>query len=144
MIFGHEFKFSINNYLRNDVKHFEIKMGRKIFSLADVIEYNERNPGIDGYDQNLLKVSDATDGLLNRTYLNARNEIFRNAIMFLELTFDKYGVDALASPCYSDDTRNLYSHGASAGYPTITVRIYLEYEMNLELNLHFLSGASRN
>lgn len=144
MIFGHEFKFSINNYLRNDVKHFEIKMGRKIFSLADVIEYNERNPGIDGYDQNLLKVSDATDGLLNRTYLNARNEIFRNAIMFLELTFDKYGVDALASSCYSDDTRNLYSHGASAGYPTITVRIYLEYEMNLEFNLHFLSGASRN
>lgn len=123
MVFGHEFKSSINNYLRNDVKHFERKMGRKIYSLADVIEYNERNPGIEGYDQNLLKFSNATDGLLNRTYLNARNEIFRNSIEFLELTFDKYGVDALASPCYSDDTRNLYSYGAIAGYPSITVRI---------------------
>lgn len=125
MIFAHEFKLSINHYLRNDVYHYE--MGRKIFSLADVIEYNERNPGIEGYNQNVLKFSQSTDGLLNRTYLNTRNEIFRNSITILELTFEKYGVDALAAPCSSEDTSDLHTYGAFAGYPSITVRTCLKF-----------------
>lgn len=120
--FAHEFKFSINNYLKNDVRHANSTVKRNIFTLADIIKYNEMNPVIEGYGQSALKLSEATDGLRNRTYLNARIENRRKSIMFLESFFKKYDVDALATPCDSDDSVNLFMYGAFAGYPSITVR----------------------
>lgn len=121
LVLAHEFKFSINKYLQNDVNHFETKLGRKIFTLADVIKYNELNPVIEGFGQLKLKLAEATDGLQNRTYLNARIERRSNSIMYLESIFEKYGVDALATPCESDYSIPLFAYGAHSGYPSISV-----------------------
>lgn len=125
MIFEHEFKVSINNYLANDVNYTDTQSNRTIYNLDDIIKYNQANQH--GYNQNLLKLSAATDGLTNTTYLNAKNELYNNSIQFLDRTFNEYGVDALATPCFSDDTQNLYSYGAFAGYPSISVRWHLTY-----------------
>lgn len=123
IIFGHEFKFAINTYLRHAVNHYETEIGREISSLADVIKYNENNPGVYGYNQTLLKFADATDGLRNLTYIKARSETRRRSTEFLESIFKTFGLDALATPCDSDVDRDLYSYGAFGGYPSITVSI---------------------
>lgn len=99
----------------------ESRIGRKIFSLADVIKYNDLNPPSEGYDQKLLKMSEATDGLRNLTYLSARHENRRDSMNFIDSMFEKYGVDALLTPCDSNSGMNLFVHGAHGGYPSITV-----------------------
>ncbi len=116
----HEFKYSLNNYLKDDVEHLEFELGRKITSLSDIIEYNDLHP--EKYQQNLLKLTNATDGIRNSTYLRAKNVMRKESFMFLESIFKKYDVDALAAPCQGDINRDLFSYGAYAGYPSIAVR----------------------
>lgn len=127
MIFVHEFKYGVNNYLRNDVKHSETELNRNINTLADIIRFNEMYPPIEGYNQNTLIAAEATDGLRNKTYLAARHENRRDAARYLDSIFDENGVDALATPCYSNNTPLLYSYGAAAGYPSITVRTDVKF-----------------
>lgn len=121
VIFSHEFKFSLNNYLKNDVQHCETESGRNISNLSDIIKFNKLNPPTEGYGQNLLERSQATDGIQNKTYLSAKNENHKKSIRFLESIFEKYDIDAIATPCHPDEPRDLFSYGAIAGYPSISV-----------------------
>lgn len=95
---------------------------RTIYSLADVIKFNELNPPTEGYNQYILIAADATNGLRNKTYLSALHEYRRDALQYLDSIFDENDVEALATPCYARNTPLLYSYGAAAGYPSITVR----------------------
>lgn len=130
IIFGHEFKHLINNYLKQNVDHYESELGRNITSLADIIEYNDLNPPNEGYNQSLLKLSEATDGLQNTTYIKARNESREQSTLYLDSIFDEYEVDALATPCHF-----LYSYGAFAGYPSITVGMNIKTEKRITNSL---------
>jgi len=105
-------------------------LGRKIFTLADIIKYNEMNPTNEGYNQEILELSEATDGLQNKSYLDAKEEIQTNSVKYLQSIFLKYKVNALATPCYGEETSMLYSYGAFAGYPSITVRRKSFYLIN--------------
>lgn len=122
VILRHEFKYYLNNYLRNDVHHLEIELNRNISSLADIIRFNELNPPTEGYNQNTLIAAEATNGLRNKTYISALHEYQRDSTRYLDSIFNENAVDALATPCYSSGTPLLYSYGAATGYPSITVR----------------------
>lgn len=112
----------------NNVEHLvETGQNRTIYSLADVINFNAMNPPTEGYNQNTLILSDATNGLRNKTYLAALHEYRRDSIRYLNTIFDENAVDALASPCYASNTPLLYSYGAAAGYPSITVITNLKF-----------------
>lgn len=119
LILTHEFKHSLNKYLRHDVELHET-----IRTLTDIVEFNEINPPVERYKQNLLELSDKTDGLDNEKYLATREECRSNAIQYLESLFDKNQVDALVASSFSKTFNSLYSLGACGGYPTITVRRY--------------------
>lgn len=136
MIFAHEFKYSLNNYLRNDVRHWETELNRSIYTLADIIKFNEINPSIEGYNQNTLEMAEATNGLWNKTYLAAQHTYRRDSTRYLESMLNENAVDVLATPCYANNTSLLYSYGAAAGYPSITVTSNLKfsfYMSNIEL-----------
>lgn len=107
----------------NDVQHLQNDRNRTIFSLADVIKFNDLNPPSEGYNQNNLILSEATNGLRNKTYLSALHEYRRDSVRYLDSIFDESDVDALATPCYTNNTPLLYSYGAAAGYPSLTVVI---------------------
>lgn len=126
------------------MRHLEVKLGRKIFSLADIIKFNKLNPAIEGYNQNDLEMAEATDGLQNKTYLAAKEHNKRNSVMYLDSIFAKYKVDALATPCSPDETSALFSYGAYAGYPSITVSKKSNFIKCLELNFKYFIGASGN
>lgn len=81
------------------------------------------NPTNEGYDQGLLEFSESTNGVLNRAYLGLKKMEHNKSVMYLESIFANYNVDAIATPCYADETLTLSSYGSSAGYPSITVRI---------------------
>ncbi|XP_037037342.1 probable amidase At4g34880 [Bradysia coprophila] len=121
IVFRHEFRHSVNLYLANDVEHREIERNRTIYSLADVIKFNELNPPVEGYNQSILLLSEATNGLRNKTYVSSLHEYRRDAKRYLDSVLND--VDALATPCHSNGTPLLYSHGAAAGYPSITVPV---------------------
>ncbi|KAG4075771.1 hypothetical protein HA402_003597 [Bradysia odoriphaga] len=123
IVFRHEFKDSVNNYLTNDVEYKAADKTRTVFSLTDVIKFNNLNPPVEGYNQSTLQLSDATDGLLNKTYVSALHKYRGDAKQYLDSIFNTTGVDALATPCHIYSTPLLYSHGAAAGYPTITVPV---------------------
>lgn len=122
VVFRHEFRHSVNLYLANNVEYRETERNRTIYSLADVIKFNELNPPIEGYNQSILLLSEATNGLRNKTYVSSLHEYQRDAKRYLDSVLND--VDALATPCHSNGTPLLYSHGAAAGYPSITVGIH--------------------
>lgn len=99
----------------------ETDANRTIFSLADVINFNELNPPAEGYNQNTLILSEATNGLWNKTYQSILHEYRRDSVRYLNSILDGNEVDALATPCFSSGTPLLYSYGAAAGYPSLTV-----------------------
>lgn len=121
LIFLHEFKHSVNIYLKDEVQHSNVNRNRTIFSLADVIRFNELNPSVEGYKQNLLRLSEQTNGLNNDTYISALNAYRKDSISYLDAIFYENNVDALATPCMSSICQSLYSFGAAAGYPSLTV-----------------------
>lgn len=112
----------------NEVEHLETERNRTIYSLADVIRFNEMNPPTEGYNQNNLLLSEATNGLRNKTYLSTLHEYRRDSVRYLESIFNANNVDALATPCYASNTPLLYSHGAAAGYPSITVAMSFQFD----------------
>lgn len=103
------------------VTHLEHQLNRSIYSLADVVKFNKINPPREGYDQSTLIIAEKTDGLLNKTYTSALLQYQEDSVHYLDTIFDVNEVDALATPCYSNDTPLLYAYGAAAGYPSITV-----------------------
>lgn len=109
------------------MNHSESTLGRNVSTLADIIKYNDMNPTKEGYNQTLLKMAEATNGLQNKTFLAIKNDVIHRSTMYLESIFDEYALDALVTPCFSNDTLNLYSYGAFAGYPSITVRTSFFY-----------------
>lgn len=121
IILLHEFKHSINNYLMNDVVYSNKERNRTIYSLADIIRFNEKHPPAEDYDQEVLILSETTDGLRNKTYISSLHEYQRGSVRYLDSIFDETSVDALATPCASYTTPLLYSYGAAAGYPSISV-----------------------
>lgn len=124
IVFTHEFKHYLNVYLSNELQYVGTERNRTIYSLADVIQFNEMNPPAEGYNQRILLASEATNGLRNKTYVATRHEYRRDTIRYLNSIFDENEVDALATPCYANNTPLLYSYGAGAGFPSITVRNY--------------------
>lgn len=108
------------------MKHSETELDRTIYTLADVIKFNALNPPVEGYNQNTLILSDATNGLRNKTYVTAHHEYRRDSTRYLNSIFNENAVDALATPCYASSTPLLYSYGAAAGYPTLTVHTKLK------------------
>lgn len=121
VILRHEFKYYLNDYLRNDVHHLETELNRTISSLADIIRFNELNPPAEGYNQNTLIAAEETNGLRNKTYVVALHEYRRDTTRYLDSIFNQNAVDALATPCQSSNTPLLFSYGAATGYPSITV-----------------------
>lgn len=119
-VITHEFKHSLNKYLKNDVE-----LNEKIRCLTDVIKFNEVNPPAECYNQNFLECTDSTNGLEDEKYVAAREDCRINAIKYLESLFDENQADALVSPSFSEALPSLYAHGACSGYPTITVRRYM-------------------
>lgn len=130
IVFRHEFKHSVNVYLANDIKYRENGRNRTVYSLADVIEFNKQNPPAECYNQRTLILSEATNGLRNKTYVSSLHEYQRDAKQYLDSIFNNSDVDALATPCYVIGTPLLYSHGAAAGYPSLTVGIQYTIELS--------------
>lgn len=125
IVLRHEFKYSLNKYIRRDVVHLENELQRKISSLADIIKFNIEHPTPEGYNQTHLIGAEATDGLQNTTYQNARDTNRKLSRKLLSEVMDMNRVDAIAAPCASKDSRELYSIGAAAGYPSITVSTFI-------------------
>lgn len=123
MILSHEFKYSLNNYLRDEVRYWNTERNRSIYTLADIIAFNEMNPPIEGYNQNILIGAEATNGLRNKTYLSALHVYQRDTTNYLDSIFNENAVDALATPCSASGTSVLYSYGAAAGYPSLSVPV---------------------
>lgn len=120
IVLQHEFKYSLNKYLRHDVIHLERSLGRKIASLADIIKFNEKNPVPEGYNQTTLIEAEATDGIKNATYQSARDANRKFSQKFLSRVMDDNKLDALAYPCDSEST-SLNNLACFAGYPAISV-----------------------
>lgn len=102
-------------------------------SLKDVIQFNEEHPTPEGYNQELLVMSEATDGIRNETYVQARDGNRDAAKQALDSVLVNYNLDAVVAPSDSryesildeqlkDSTITAYSLAAIAGYPSINVR----------------------
>ncbi|XP_035709963.1 probable amidase At4g34880 isoform X2 [Folsomia candida] len=137
IVLRHEFKYSLNKYIRRDVVHLENELQRKISSLADIIKFNIEHPTPEGYNQTHLIGAEATDGLQNTTYQNARDTNRKLSRKLLSEVMDMNRVDAIAAPCASKDSRELYSIGAAAGYPSITVPVGVD-ESHMPFGICFL------
>lgn len=125
LIIGHEFKYALNKYLMiwKWVSENDVKLDGKIRAFTDIIEFNEINPPHEGYNQGYLILCEATEGLENEEYLASLEKNRQNSTKYLESIFDENEVDALVTPCYfTTSNHDLYSYGAFAGYPSITVR----------------------
>lgn len=105
---------------------------KKIESLADIIKYNEEHPTPQGYNQENLIMSQATDGLDNATYIEARDSNKKLVNEYLELIFEQYNLDLIVTPSesrvysvkegtYKDFPVFGFSIACMAGYPTINV-----------------------
>ncbi len=135
----HDFKHDLNEYLQNDViptspepdSVFSTQHSG-ITSLKDIIDYNEQHPFPEGYNQEGLKIADTTDGLLNETYIDARDTNRAFAKQFLESVFEQYTLDAIVTPSDSriqgileksleDFPSCGFSMACFAGYPSIQV-----------------------
>ncbi len=80
-------------------------------------------------------MTQATDGLLNQTYIEARDSNRALAKEYLDYVFDKYNLDAIVTPSeyrnegisqekFKDFPVTGFTVAAIAGYPTISVMIY--------------------
>lgn len=109
----HEFKSSLNHYLRT------VSSEIKISSLSDVIHFNEQNKEkCLKHNQELLLESNMTDGTLTSPeYLFARlNDLEMTQKKGIDLAIEKHNLTALISP---NDV--WYAIPAKAGYPSISV-----------------------
>lgn len=131
----HDFKHDFNEYLKTEVLSPSVPApkSRKITCLKDVIKFNEEHPTEEGYNQELLVLSEATDGIHNKTYLEAREGNRNAAKGVLNWVIEKYNLDAVVTPSESrydgildEDLKDSsvigYSIAAIAGYPSISVR----------------------
>jgi len=120
LVFLHEFKHGINEYLQTKVKqNLRTSNGRtySIASLDDIIEFNKKCPSAAGsYNQDLLIRASQTDGILNKTYLAEREKNQKGAKLYASYLFDKYSLDAVIVP-----SLNASRIPAVAGYPIITI-----------------------
>lgn len=156
----HEFKYYLNKYLQEDVANkyplprppslfssnivstetpeaylSGISPYRRVKTLEDIIKYNNEHPTPEGYNQDYLIMAQATDGLLNETYIEARDSNRALAREYLDYVFDKYHLDAIVTPSeyrnegitekkFKDFPVNGFTVACIAGYPTISVKIY--------------------
>lgn len=147
----HDFKHDINEYLRNEVispypipsptrslsynKYFKNIPLRRIECLKDIIQFNIDNPVPEGYNQELLVMSEATDGLQNTTYIEARDSNRRAARDLLDSVLMQHKLDAVVTPSDSryeaiidpnlqDSPIIGYSVAAIAGYPSVNVSVF--------------------
>lgn len=109
----HEFKYGLNEYLKNSV--VRTSTNTTINSLADIIQFNIENPPKEGYNQAKLIAAEATDGILNTTYLANRNKNKLAAQNYFDFMLTKYSLDAILIPS------SYWSFAAISGYPDITV-----------------------
>ncbi|CAL8142432.1 unnamed protein product [Orchesella dallaii] len=125
----HDFKHDINRYLREETVQFQFPMIR---TLKDIIQFNKDNPNPEGYNQDLLELSEATDGLKNETYIKARDGNRAATREYLDTLLIEQGLDAIAVPSeprYDTNANPTLRHSpfvgwtvaAIAGYPSITV-----------------------
>ncbi|ODM88938.1 hypothetical protein Ocin01_17746 [Orchesella cincta] len=127
----HDFKHDINRYLREETVQFPFK---KIRTLKDIITFNNENPSPEGYNQDLLELSQTTDGLQNETYIQARSENLAVTKEYLNELLFKQGLDAIAVPSeprYDTNSNPSLRHSpfvgwtvaAISGYPSITLPV---------------------
>lgn len=152
LVLTYDFKHDFNEYLRTEVASSHslpipsvysysttpdnvsdaAQERRKIASLKDVIQYNEEHPTPEGYNQELLIMSEATDGIHNETYIKARDANRDAARQVLDSVLLMHNLDAVVSPSESrydgildEDLKDSsvlgYSLAAIAGYPSINV-----------------------
>lgn len=141
IVLTHDFKHEFNEYLNNEVigpfpipgLHTNTSF-RRIKSLKDVIQFNIDNPSPEGYNQVLLEMSEATDGLQNSTYIEARDSNRKAASDLLDYVLTRYNVHAVVTPSdnWFHDILDLrlenapvvgFSVAAIAGYPSLNVSI---------------------
>lgn len=140
---GHDLKHDFNEYLKTEVftsypLHNQTtdpsSPSRKITCLKDVIKFNDEHPSEEGYNQELLIKSEATDGIENKTYLEAKEANRNAAKAVLDWVIEKYNLDAVVTPSetrldgiFDEDLKNTsmnkLSIAAIAGYPSINVSI---------------------
>lgn len=144
LVLLHDFKNDINAYLENEVQspfadssRTLLKSGqgnsrnfKRIASLKDIIQFNIDHPSPEGYNQDILIMAEATDGLNNRTYIEALESNRWIARKYLDSLLIKYKLDAIIVPCEHrgissangfKDTPFGNSVAAIAGYPSVVV-----------------------
>lgn len=137
----HDLKHDFNEYLNNDVIHPTSSEAYNMFpirptitSLKDVIQYNEEHPIPEGYNQEHLVAAEATDGLLNETYIEARDSNRAFSKELLDSIFETYNLDAIVTPSDSRTQGVLeksledfppfgFSMACFAGYPSVQVSL---------------------
>lgn len=70
----------------------------KIKSLKDVIQYNLDHPDPEGYNQEILLQAEKTDGLENKTYIEARESVHAASKKVLDSILVTYDLDAVLVP----------------------------------------------
>ena len=106
----HDFKHDINEYLRSEIispyatqpyhrmSNLPMPPVKRIASLKDIIQFNIEHPSPQGYNQELLIMAEATDGLRNRTYVEARESNRGSARKLLDALLKNYELDAIVFP----------------------------------------------
>ncbi|MBT2687449.1 amidase [Bacillus sp. ISL-47] len=112
-VLTYEFKADLNAYLRTVAPHLNIR------SLADVIEFNEKNSGKTlKYGQTILTESEETSGnLTEKAYISSlEKDIYLSTEQGIDHVMQEHQLDAIVFP-------NNFGAGipAKAGYPSITV-----------------------
>lgn len=134
-VLKHDFKHGINEYLKKEVTLASTMPTPSC--LKDIIRFNEENPTKEGYNQELLVESEATDGLENSTYIEARDSNRAAARELLDSALVKLKLDAVIFPseprlnklegkCVLDEKFSNspvfgWSLAAIAGYPSLNV-----------------------
>ncbi|MFK0091797.1 amidase family protein [Pseudomonas sp. NPDC090592] len=125
-VLSHDIKHELGRYLR-------ARPGIEPQSLADVIAYNQKNPGAEGYGQQLLEHAQAQE-LDEPTYRLMADRLREESRRLLDSTTNQHVLDALLDLPDGD----LRGVGAQAGYPGLNVPAGLD-ESGRPIGVYFSS-----
>jgi amidase len=148
---NYEFKHGINAYLKYLAKFADGNCQEVPGTLAELIEYNERNAAqvLSRFGQEIFLAAEATSGdLADPVYLELRRAANRLAVGAVETPMVEHGLDAIfsltANPAWLTDyvlgDHNVFGTsrpGAVTGWPTITVPF--GYVAGLPVGVSFLA-----
>jgi amidase len=148
-----EFKAQLNEYLATRVANPRFPDAPKPRTLAELIAFNEavRDVELKYFGQEIFELAEATTGLNDQAYLDAKAEARRlGREEGIDATLDQFDLDAIVaptgSPAWTTDLVNgdLFLGASSglaavAGYPLISVPA--GYAFGLPLGLTFMGRA---